>query len=170
GDRLAYLGSASTGPTDGSFAFADLAPDCYVVTFIAPEGTMLRGDDGELLLWLNELRCPGNGETERVNARLVGEPDEATIEVRVEESDGAAAPGVTIDLFVAGADGTRSSFLFFAATGADGIASFDVAAGCYVVVAIAPDGQTFDSGSPWFEQFRCVEPDEIATDLVARLS
>ena len=169
GTRLSYLRSTTSGPTDGEFAFRGLEPGCYAVTFIAPDGTLLRGPDGEQQRWLNASRCLDAGDNQRINARLIGQAEQAAIEVRGEETDGSAAVGVQVDLFVAGADGTRSSFVRSADTGGDGVARFDVAPGCYVVVAIAPDGRTFDSGSPWYERGRCVEADETATDLVAVL-
>ncbi len=74
--------------------------------------------------------------------------------------DGSAAAGIKIDLFEAVNPWTRGDWLGSTRTNRDGHYSFDVGAGCYITVAIAPLGTEFDflgSGKAYDQIYGCVE-------------
>ncbi|MEL6984282.1 MAG: carboxypeptidase regulatory-like domain-containing protein, partial [Actinomycetota bacterium] len=161
GNRLTYLESAATS-ADGEIDFGLFEPGCYVLTYIAPDGGLLRSpgslDQGR---WLNRPACLDPGVTFASLARLVGQPESGSLAVSVVDGAGAGVDGVVVDLFVAGGDGGRAAYLRSVST-ANGVADIEVPAGCYVTVAIAPSGSTFAGGSPWFEWSTCVEGGETA--------
>lgn len=84
--------------------------------------------------------------------------------------DGQPAPGVVLDLFGATVDLVRTDYVASTATDDDGIYGFTDDAGCYVVVAIAPDGQTFVDGGQWSEQGTCLTAGETDDTLDAVLA
>lgn len=81
--------------------------------------------------------------------------DPVTLEGSVVYQNGPAA-GLTVDLFEAGGDGSRSRWITDTTTGADGRFGFSVEPACYVLVAIAPEGRRF-STSRWEEIPICVD-------------
>jgi len=156
GNRLDYLQSAATS-ADGQIDFGLFEPGCYVLTYIAPDGTTLRSpgglDEGR---WLNRPACLDPGVTFASSARLVGQTESGTLTVSIVDGSGAPVDGVVVDLFTAAADGRRASYVRSVST-VGGVSDFTVPAGCFVAVAIAPDGRSFSGGSPWFEWPACVE-------------
>ena len=84
----------------------------------------------------------GQAETS-IDAVVVAPGTSSAIGGLVSESGGQPVAGLKINLFTAGADGLRQTFLGPAFTGADGRYRYDVGPGSYIVVFIAPDGRTF---------------------------
>ncbi len=150
--RGSYLASTSTDAS-GTYRF-DVAPACYVVTFLAPGGAQF--DTGA---YKNVDVCLDPAEVDNsIDAVLIPDGGGSTaVGGRVVDEAGAAASGVSVDLFSTAADGSRDTYLRSAATGGDGTYRFDLTqGGCYVMVLVAPNGRTFRSGSPWAERATCV--------------
>ena len=64
--------------------------------------------------------------------------------------------------FDATADGTRSTWLGDETTNDKGTFNRQLTPGCYILVAIAPNGTTFPERGRWYQQPICVEPDTTA--------
>ncbi len=153
GSRGQYLDSSTTDP-GGVYAFEATA-GCYVLTFVAPpDQTFTNGDP-----WFNSGICVDPGETVNVNATLnPGGGSDGTIAGTVQRVGAGGVGGVAIDLFETAADGSRGQYLESTVTSADGTFEFTVSGGCYVLTFIAPPGQTFITGSPWYQPGVCVDP------------
>lgn len=79
------------------------------------------------------------------------------------DSSSDGSPVVRVNLFAASAGGSRTSFLGAARVPDVGDYSFSVDGGCYVVVAIAPYGETFTNGSRFSQSHRCVGDGQTVT-------
>ncbi len=164
GVRTGFLDFTSTD-ANGIYGF-DVAPGCYVVVFVAPAGEMFLGGNE----YFEQSACLAAGESnDTLDATIdsgVG-PDPATIGDSVTFEAGGGVDAVAVDLFAANGDGSRGAYLRSTATGSDGAYSFSAAAGCYVVVFIAPDGMAFVDTGQYNEQAFCVEAAEIKNDVDA---
>lgn len=165
--RIEYLRSAATDGR-GEFLFALDAGGCYVVTLIAPPGTLFRNGTK----WLNQHRCLDDGEQlADIVVGLVPEaPDLAQLSALVFDGPtrDVEVDGVAVDLFVANGDGSRGRWIEQVTTG-PGV-EFEVDAGCYVLTFIGPDGRTFlDTGTMWANRPTCV-PAGGRAELVANLA
>ncbi len=168
GNRLEYLRSATTG-ADGEAEFRLSPAGCYALTFVAPTGLQFDPGVGRPESpWITTAFCLAPGGSFGASVRLIQEAADATVAVDVVDGAGAGVDGVAVDLFAAGADGLRAGYLRSMTTTA-GSADFAVDAGCYVVVAVAPDGRLFDNGTPWSELPVCVEAGATST-VTARLT
>ena len=165
GSRAAWLGSRTTDG-NGNYRFS-VEAGCYVVVFIAPDGTSFTGGGR----YLQQAVCVTAGETDNsVDAVLAGGQGGAGIGNRVTRSGGGGVAGVVIDLFTAGGDGTRATWLGDDTTDGNGNYGFDVAPGCYVVVFIAPGGSSFQGGGAFLERFVCVAAGETDNGIDAVLN
>ncbi len=157
GSRATWLGAAGSGP-DGTYRFPVPSADCHVIVAIAPSGrTFTNG-----AVWDQQTLCFGDGDEVGHTSVLAPAGTGATIAGTAADTDGAPVV-LTVDLFSANGDGTRSAFLDDTLTGADGTYAFDVIAGCYVIVFIAPPDRTFTNGTRWSQQAACVEDGATAT-------
>lgn len=161
-----FLGSTRTDGA-GAYAFADVEPGDYILTFIAPPTGRFVG--GRRWAQPGVTVQPGQHVT-GVNAELVsGGSVDGTLEGVVTTSDGAPVGDVQVDVFVAAADGSRSTFLGNTRTGADGTFAAQVQPGCYVLVLIAPAERRFVSngrivvGGRFLEHRSCVDANGRAT-------
>ncbi len=158
GSRGTYVRSTTTDGS-GDYSFS-VDAGCYVVTFIAPSGQQFTNGSP----WLNAGVCVAAGETvDSLDAALAAAAD-ASIGGRVTEADRDTVAGVTVDLFAATGDGSRGTYLVSTYTAGDGGYGFDVAAGCYVLTFIAPDGRTFTNGTSWLNVPACVASGENSSD------
>ncbi len=85
------------------------------------------------------------------------------------EHSGGGASDVKVDLFLTGADGSRSRFLGDTRTDADGNYAFHPEPGCYTLVFIAPYGWEFVGGNKYRELMTCVNSGETDNSLDAVL-
>jgi hypothetical protein len=165
GGRGQYLASSVTNP-DGAYRF-DGEPGCYVLTFIAPAGRTFTNTSQ----WLESGFCVDNGETVTIDAVL--NPAVGADPIIAGTVLNSGTDLVSVDLFEAAADGSRGPYLTSTATGDDGsgngLFSFTVDPGCYVLTFIAPPGRTFTNGSQWFQPGVCVELGDSA-DVTAELA
>lgn len=146
-DRGSWVKDGQTG-SDGTVAFADLAPDCYQLTFIAPAGKLFTQNFQPFLT--PEGVCIGEGFEEAVvpAAQLIDRAAVGTISGTV-----LPAPGVTNDqagplyvgVFAANGDGSRGAWTRDAAIPVGGPYSVDVLPGCYVLTFVPPAAPSFDS-------------------------
>ena len=164
GERGQWIGDTRTD-ANGNYSFT-VDDGCYVVTFIAPDGT--RFENGGR--WLNDGGCAQNGGSTTINATLVGVGGgDGSVAGNVSRN-GSPTSGVVVDLFSAQADGSRGSWLGDVATDGNGNYTIATAPGCYVLTFIAPEGQTFTNGSRWYQTQVCLEAGEKATGVNATLS
>ncbi len=152
GSRITYLRSTQTG-TDGLYRFDLAGAGCYAVVLIAPaDQTFVGGSQ-----YAQRSTCVvADQEVLDLNAQLAGDSS-ADSEVSGSITDGGApVVGAEADLFVATADGSRGEFLQATNTDQQGQYSFEVDAGCYVVVLIAPVDRTFSgSGTRYLQVGGC---------------
>ncbi len=166
GVRGQWLGDVRTD-ADGRYRFAADSGD-YVLTFIAPPGGLFVG--GRRWAQPSVTINPGQDVTD-VNAQLVsGGGQDAQLGGTITGPDGGAAAEVTVDLFLAMADGSRGLWLGDTRTGADGTYRFPVAPGCYVLTFIAPTDRRFDGSGQYLDKGLCVEAGEVVSDLDAVLA
>ena len=99
-----------------------------------------------------------------------GSVSSAVVGGRVSSVGGGAEAGVVVDLFEAGADGSRAGWLGATSSGVDGSYRFDVDQGCYVVTMIAPSGRTFVGGGEYSQLSRCVAAGETFNQLDGQLA
>ena len=167
GTRGTWLGSTTT-ETDGTYRLDLPAPGCYVNTIIAPAGRTFAGTGSG---FLNLAYCAQDGQTVTgLDAGLSGGGGGSAVGGEITEQGDQPVAGVVVDLFEAGADGSRAQYLRSATTGADGRYRFDVASGCYVVVAIAPPGRSFvGAGSGFAQDGACVTDGQVDDSLDAVL-
>lgn len=162
-NRAGYLGSAATNGS-GAFGF-EVAPGCYVLTYIAPTGTSFNGSQ-----YQDRAVCVAAGQTSGGNDAVAISPGggAASVGDRVTYSDGSPAAGVNVDLFSA----NRASWLGSTTTNSNGNYSFDLSsAQCGVVTFVAPSGQTFtDTGSPYKNSDFCVSDGQNLTTVDAVLA
>ncbi|MEM7341132.1 MAG: hypothetical protein AAF467_20915 [Actinomycetota bacterium] len=172
GGRGAWLGDARTN-ANGTYSF-NTAAGCYVLVFIAPSGQTWQGGSQ----YLQRSVCVNAGETDNsVDVVLGGGGGsggggggDASIGDRVTDSGGSGVAGVVVDLFAANGDGSRGRWVGDAATDGGGRYGFDVDAGCYVLVFIAPQGRTFTTGGQYNQQFACVAAGATDNSVDAVLS
>ncbi|MGH1491596.1 MAG: Calx-beta domain-containing protein [Acidimicrobiales bacterium] len=162
GERGEFILSRANVPAGTYTIFTE--PGCYFMTFIAPDGQTYNG----VGFFTPPSFCVEEGDTQVVDAQLdaIGGPD--TIIGGTVLSETGGAEGVQVDLFEANADGSRGAYLDSTNTGSDGTYSFDVAAGCFVMTFVAPEGETFN-GLGFFNNGGCVEAGETVTDVDATL-
>ncbi len=165
GNRLTWLKTVITGSNneDGSYQFA-VTPGCYAITAIAPD--QQRFTNGSQWQTISPVCPTADQAITDIEATLSGN-DSGQITGAV--AFGAQlVDGIQVDLFEAGADGSRGSYLRSAITGEQGASGrfdFEASAGCYVTTLIAEDGRTWpDSGSPWLNLGFCVTAGQT-TDL-----
>jgi 5-hydroxyisourate hydrolase-like protein (transthyretin family) len=163
GVRAEFLRSTRT---DASGRYEFLAGEgCYIATFIAPADETFV----DLQRYLNLRRCVTAGQTvDDLDAVLAAQP-EAGLAGTVTRA-GAGVGGVQVDVFVAGADGSRQAFLGTVDTDADGSWQFPIPAGCFIITFIAPEGETFTNGSRWLNGPACAPSGATVTGLDAELS
>lgn len=163
-NRAAFVGSTSTGG-NGSYRFDDLAAGCYVLTFVAPDGSSFNGNR-----YQNRGVCVAAGQTSGGNDAtvVVAGGGAASVGDRVTYSDGSPAPGVRIDLF----SENRAQWLGATTTDGNGNYRFDLAQPmCGVVTFIAPSGQTFvASGGGFLNRAFCAASGQDVTDVDAVLA
>ncbi|MEM9562764.1 MAG: hypothetical protein AAGA93_09120 [Actinomycetota bacterium] len=158
GLRSSWLGSTTTDGS-GRYDFT-VDPGCYVVVFIAPDGSSFPGGGR----YLQRSTCVESGQRDlSIDATLASGAQAATIGDRVTFADGQGASGVAVDLFAANGNGSRGPWLGSETTDGTGTYRFAVDAGCYVVVFIAPSGSSFQGGGQYLERRVCVAAD--ASDL-----
>ncbi len=75
----------------------------------------------------------------------------------VTTENGVGLEGVKVDLFEAETKWVRGAFMSATHTDTDGGFGFLTATGCYITVAIAPDGLVFENGTKWRQTHVCVE-------------
>ncbi|MGH1491576.1 MAG: PKD domain-containing protein [Acidimicrobiales bacterium] len=162
GGRGQFAGFMQTGD-DGRYSF-DVVADCYVLTFTAPDGETFSGSR-----WFQPVTCIAAGEViEDLDAELDQMAD-ASLGGTITRRDGSVVEGVQVTFFDTGGDGSRGTYLGQDFSGANGTFAFQASAGCYWLVFVAPDQQTFINNSPYFELFRCVDTGDVVTDLDAVL-
>ncbi len=154
GERGTFIGSLAT-ETDGSYAFVNRNPKCYVVSFEAPAGRTIGGvavSDVGLCVEAGDL-------IEDLDASLDPiAPTTGTIIAELTASDSNPVAGAQVELFNQNEDGTRGDLVEAKATGETGRADFDVEPGCYLLNVVAPAGQTI-GGNADLEREACVELD-----------
>ena len=164
GSRARWLGDTVTEP-NGAFSF-EVDAGCYVLTFIAPLGDTFVGSGR----WLEVPACVDAGQTaSSLDAVLVVPVDGPGTIAGTVASGGVPVAAVTVDLFVANADGSRSTWLGDARTDDAGRFVHTAAGGCYVLTFIAPEGSLFDNGSRWYQPSVCVEAGQTVDGVDAVL-
>ncbi len=160
GRRAGYITSTATGD-DGTFTLSLPSDGCYQLVFIAPVGnTFISGSP-----YSQHEVCVDDGDQVNGVDAVVTSANSAQIGGRVTHEDGSGAEQTTIDLFRAAGDGTRGAYLRSTASDIGGLYRFDLAPGCYVVVMIAPAGETFIGTGPFHQLEVCVAADDVATSL-----
>ncbi len=169
-NRISYLRSATTDQS-GNYSFTLNGAGCVIITFVAPAGETFVESGSQ---WLNRHVCLSDGQVE------TNVP--ATVNVGAGQNDATAGGAITrggnpvgnvqVDLYKAGADGSRGSFEQLTRSGGDGRFSFTIAeAGCYTLTYIAPDGQTWtDTGSRWWNRTFCISAGQNIGNLNAALN
>lgn len=169
-NRISYLRSTTTDQS-GNYSFTLNGSGCVILTFVAPTGETFVESGSP---WLNRHVCLSDGQVE------TNVP--ATVNVGVGQNDATAGGAITdggnpvgnvqVDLYKAGADGSRGSFEQLTQSGGDGRFSFTIAeAGCYTLTYIAPDGRTWtDTGSRWWNRTFCISAGQNISDLNAVLN
>ncbi|MGH1489883.1 MAG: hypothetical protein ACRBK7_10900 [Acidimicrobiales bacterium] len=172
GNRVDYLRSTTTGSAGGGSYLFTIDPGCYAVTAISPPGRVFTTGKQ----YLTTAVCLAAGES-RPDVDAALEPIDNTapsVSGTVTVQGGQAFSGVSVDLFTAGADGSRAEYLRSTNTGSDeepGQFSFAVEPGCYVLTYFY-DSETFrfaESGRTWLNRGFCVEAGQQLTDLDAVL-
>lgn len=164
GNRLTWIETAvSDAGADDNYRFI-VTSGCYAVTAIAPTDRVFTNGSR----WKTTAPiCLTTGETVTgIDADLRPGGSSVIVGTVVDER-GAPADGVIVDLFQAGADGSRSEYLVSAATGETGTPGGfrieDVSAGCYVLTYIAGNGETWEAtGTRWTDAGLCVDQDAEA--------
>ncbi len=165
GSRGPWIGDTQTDNT-GRYTF-EVDNGCYVLTYIAPEGSNF--DNGTR--YLDTYACVGPGDTVTLDAQLGGGGGGQTaIGGTITYAAGGAAPGVTADLFQANGDGSRGPWIGDTQTDNTGRYTFDVNPACYVVTLIAPNGTTFTNGDQYNQQSGCVTEGQTIDNLNAQLA
>jgi hypothetical protein len=161
--RAQFLGTTQTA-ADGTFGF-DVAPGCYVLTFIAPTGSTMENGGR----FLNKPVCVSSGQDAGGNDAIVVAPGEGAGAVggNVRFWEGTPAVGVKANLFTQG----RSEFLALAVTDANGDYIIETTEPlCGVVTLIAPNGTVFAESRGRFQNFEfCARPFQRILDLDATL-
>ncbi len=167
GGRGQFAGFMRTD-ADGRYSF-EVDADCYVLTFIAPDGDRFADSGGR---FTNRSYCATAGQdVVAVDAELSGQQgDDAVIGGRVTGANGSPVAALKTNLFTANAEGRRAQFVGVAFTDNDGRYRFNVSGGCYVVVLIGSDGQTFaGSGTRFLEVGLCVASGETNDSVNGQL-
>ncbi len=165
GSRNAYLASATTDG-NGFYGF-DVDAGCYTVVFVAPSGRTFQGGNQ----YLERSTCVSGGVDDlTLDAVLLGGASGSSIGDRVSYATGAGAAGVDVDLFAANGDQSRGEWLGSTSTDGSGSYGFPVSPGCYVVVFIAPPGESFVGSGPYNQQYVCVAAGEANDSIDAVLA
>ncbi|MEM9653414.1 MAG: hypothetical protein AAGA65_15055 [Actinomycetota bacterium] len=157
--RGPFLGSTKT-KKDGRFSFG-VKPGCYIIVTIAPDGTSFGGPDVGRK-YDQQYGCVDPGGRNFGFDSVLYRPDafDASVGGDIVFDNGDPAPDVRTTLFEARTPYTSGKFLGFTTTDAAGRFSYDVIAGCYIIVSIAPDGTSFgavDAGQRFDQQYGCVD-------------
>ncbi|MEM7339898.1 MAG: hypothetical protein AAF467_14685, partial [Actinomycetota bacterium] len=80
----------------------------------------------------------------------------AVLSGSVSFDDGSPSGGVTVDVFEATSAWDRGGWLGSASSNGDGTYGFEVDAGCYIAVVIAPLGSDFGSGRMYDQLYGCL--------------
>jgi 5-hydroxyisourate hydrolase-like protein (transthyretin family) len=159
----------AAGATDQNGQYRFELPDgpgCYVVTFIAAEGSVF-ADTGNG--YQNRPLCADPGQTVAgIDAVVVDTSQSATSSGRVSYSDGSPAGGLQLDLF----SENRAQWLASAVTDADGRYTVTLypGAGCYVTTFVAPAGGQFvATGTGYQNEAYCAAEGEATTGIDAVL-
>jgi hypothetical protein len=162
-NRASFLGAADTG-VDGGYGYELPGPGCYVVTFIAPEGDTWAGSNDR---FLNRAFCAAAGEAVTgIDAELVSAGSLGAITGTILDESAAPVAEVKAVLYAANASGGRGQWLGPAFTGTDGVYSFSVTPGCFVVDLVAPDGLLWATTNAGFKQFSfCVAAGETVSGI-----
>lgn len=163
GGRADFLTSVRTAD-DGTYAF-DVSEGCYVLTFIAPDGTSFNGSR-----WSQPTVCVDKDNPAVTVDAVVDRPSTggSGLGGQVTDADDDPVEDVKVTLYEAGADGSRGAFLGPQFTGADGRYAVEVEPGCYFVIFVAPDGESFNGGR-YLERRPCVDPGQVRDDVDAVL-
>lgn len=163
GGRERYLRSTTTDDA-GHYRF-EIGDGCYVVVLIAPgtDAFLGTGRYRQGSICIEEGRASGRVDAELHAARAV-------VRGRVDDSVGGPAVAVAVDLFVAAGDASRGPYVGSTTTDVGGHYSFEVAPGCYIVVMIAPPGETFPGTGPYHELGTCMVAGRSGPELSARLA
>lgn len=142
---------------DGTYAFA-APPGCYVLTFVAPEGTEIAGASGK---FKNVPVCVDSFDTvvQLDGAIQTARIADATLSGIVSSRPlGFGESGVKVDVFVADGPGARGAFVGAGETDTLGNFAIDVPAGCYILTYVAPDGRSMVGGDRFLNSDTlCVE-------------
>ncbi len=161
GSRGAWLGNEESDDR-GDFS-RSITPGCYVIVAIAPNG-MTFPERGR---WHEEAQCVEPDEAIRIDLLIdldVGTPGQ--LGGSVITAAGVPAYGIAVDYFEAQADRTRGRWLGDEHTDHRGAFDRYVTSGCYVLVAIAPEGASFSDRGRWHEEAFCIEAGEtVRLDL-----
>ena len=175
GDRVTYSdGSAAAGvklnlftenrarfldytftDANGYYTFELASPMCGVVTFIAPSGETFERTGTR---YQNGSFCAAAGDRlTDIDAVLLSPATAAAIGDRVTVQGGGGVAGVKIVLYRASGDGSRGQWLRSTSTDGNGNYRFSVAAGCYVLDLVAPDGRSWvATGGRYHQQSTCL--------------
>ncbi len=150
-------------------AFTQTGATTYQVTAPADPGIAVPGR--YMLFALDADGTPSEAWMTTITTDVAPPPDDPTsITGRVTDEGGGAVGGIAVDLFTAGPDGTRGTYLATATTGPDGTYTLDVDPGCYVLTFIAPTGRTFTNNSPWYQAPACAQTGQPTTNIDATLT
>jgi 5-hydroxyisourate hydrolase-like protein (transthyretin family) len=159
--RGEFLDFARTD-AEGRYSFEVESNRNFVLVFIAPEGQNFGRSQ-----YLRRAVQSTDGQVSTVDASLSRTTD-AVIGGLLIDEDGRGWAG-RATLFVAGADGSRSTYLGATDTsGTDGSFQFEVVPGCYVI-DIEHGNLGFD-GRRWFQTQACVESGETNLSIRAVLT
>ncbi len=162
GTRGVYLDTTVTD-SQGNYGFA-VDPGCYAVTVIAPAGSTFANGSA----YLTHTGCyeAGDAETSFDATVLVDGQGVAAVGGTVTYADGTTAAGVSIDLFTSDEAGARLDFVRSTQSDGDGGYRFELpATGCYMTTMVAPGEARFLNGTPWLNNWACVEAGEAVTTL-----
>ncbi len=140
----------------------------YRVTAPADPGVAIPG--AYMLFALDGDGVPSEAAILIVSNRQDPGGNQASVSGTVADEAGQPVGNVTVDLFRANPDGSRQAWLTSSDTSDAGNFGFTLDPGAYVLTFIAPPGQTFTNGSPWYQTGFSVGAGEAATGLDATLS
>lgn len=158
GSRNKFIGDVKTDPS-GVFSRV-VEPGCYVLTYIAPDGGSFVGGGRYFQLGV----CVDAGEkVTDLDAYLAAPKGDTSIGGTVRFADGMPVNGLVVDYFVANPDGSRNKFVGDENSDPKGRYRRVVEPGCYVLVFIAPAGESFTQGGRFLEAHACVDNQTTAT-------
>lgn len=156
GTRGTYLQTLATGhdglPGEAQF---NVAPGCYMITFIAP-GDQVFVSTGSP--WRTVGSCVTDNSVV-IASTLTGGGNTTFGGSVLKGLD--PVPGLQVDLFAADDTGNRVSWRSTGTTDNDGRVVFDVEPGCWTLTFIAPPGDQFsDTHSGFTNRWRCLSSGE----------